>query len=71
MTERVFGGIADDIVELIAFMNGPDKAVLKRLVAYVSLDGRYCHPRELKRFWESLTESEKNYYRKCVVQRII
>jgi hypothetical protein len=68
---ELFQGLSNDIPDLIKFMNGPDRPVLARLINYFSFDSRYCHPRELKAFWESLSESEKNYYRKCVVQRII
>ena len=61
----------NDISDLIKFMNGPDSPVLKRLINYFSYDSRNCHLREIKDFWESLSESEKNYYRKCVVMRIV
>lgn len=69
MTDRKFGIIAGDMDELIVFMNGHDGPYLRELVSYFSLDSRYCHPRELKLFWESLTESEKNYYRDAVFYR--
>lgn len=59
-----------ELEDLVNFMQGPDNPVLVRLVSYFSLDSRYCHPRELKSFWESLNESEKNYYR-SVALRII
>lgn len=61
----------NDIPDLVAFMNGPDDAVKRRLLCYFSYESRYCHPRELKAFWYSLTESEKNYYRKLVAMRFI
>jgi phosphopentomutase len=64
-----FQGVANDIPELIKFMNSSDHDTLSELVNFFSLDSRYCHPRELKRFWESLTESEKDYYRSCVPRR--
>jgi hypothetical protein len=64
MTDR-FQGIANDFPELIAFMQGPDRVTFARLISFFSVDSRYCHPRELKPFWESLTEAEKFYYRTC------
>lgn len=63
--------IVTEMQDLIAFMQGPDNPVLVRLVSFFSRDSRYCHPRELKPFWESLTESDKNYYRRLVVLREI
>jgi hypothetical protein len=68
---KLFQVPATDVEELIAFMQGPDNATLVRLVSFFSRDSRYCHPRELREFWESLTESDKNYYRKLVVLRVI
>ena len=64
-------GMARDIPELIRFMNGPDDATLRRLLAYFSYESKYLHPRELKEFWDSLKESEKNYYRMLVATRFI
>lgn len=58
-------------VELVRFMNGPDDATLRRLLGYFSYESRYLHPRELKLFWDSLTEDEKNYYRMLVKTRFI
>lgn len=55
-----------DFEELRIFMSGPDSRILKYLVAYFSYNGRYLHPRELRVFWESLTESEKEYYRHAI-----
>jgi hypothetical protein len=66
VTACVFGGIADDIPELIKFMNGPDSIHLKEMVVFFSLDSRYLHPRELKLFWESLTPDERSYYQTAV-----
>lgn len=65
--------------ELSNFMHGPDQVTLARLTTFFSypvLDGTdwrkcYLHPRELKLFWDSLTESEKNYYRRLVALREI
>jgi AAA15 family ATPase/GTPase len=62
---------ANEMTGLISFMNGLDGVTLKRLLSYFSHESRYLHPRELKEFWDSLTESEKNYYRRLVVYRII
>lgn len=62
---------------LIGFMNGPDNAVLVRLIIFFSMPSaddvksKYLHPRELMAFWGSLTATEKNYYRKLVVFRKI
>lgn len=56
---------------LVDFMQGPDNAVLRRLIVFFSKDGKHCRPREVKSFWESLTESEKNYYRRLVAIREI
>ena len=61
----------NDIPALIKLMSGPDAVTFRRLVSFFSLDSRYLHPRELKEFWESLTESEKNYYRMLVAKRLI
>lgn len=59
----------NDTYELIEFMNGPDSVTLRRLLTYFSYDSRYLHPRELREFWGSLTGTEKNYYRRLVVER--
>lgn len=64
-------GTPQDLPELIRFMNGPDDAVKRRLLGYFSYESRYLHPRELKVFWESLTEDEKDYYRKLVAERFV
>lgn len=69
-----------DTAELVRFMNGPDGPTLRRLLWFFNdvedeearpFGHRYCHPRELKEFWESLTQSEKNYYHKLVATRYI
>lgn len=64
-------GIAQVMPELGQFMNGVDSFTLRRLVGYFSDGGKYLHPRELMEFWTSLSESDKNYYRKLVVTRVI
>lgn len=61
----------DELNETVAFMRGPDSAVFRRLIAFFSNNSRYCPPQEVKRFWESLTGSEKNYYRMLVATRFI
>lgn len=61
----------NELTVLIAFMQGPDNAILGRLIHFFSEGGKYLHPRELKPFWESLTEGEKNYYRMLVKTRYI
>ncbi|AWN06180.1 hypothetical protein SEA_MIEK_79 [Streptomyces phage Miek] len=68
---ELFQHPANDLPALIKFMQGPDNATLVRLISFFSRDSRYCHPRELKLFWESLSESEKNYYRRLVAIRFI
>lgn len=68
---ELFQHPANDLPALIKFMQGPDNATLVRLISFFSRDSRYCHPRELKAFWESLSESEKNYYRRLVAIRFI
>jgi hypothetical protein len=67
---KLFQLPANDIPQLIKFMQGPDNPTFVRLINYFSRDSRYCHPRELKRFWESLTGAEKIYYRSAVLQVI-
>lgn len=58
----------DEKIELISFMTGPDRATLRRLAYYFSGDSKkYLHPRELKKFWDSLTEDEKDYYHEAVM----
>jgi hypothetical protein len=64
-------GLSNDFPELLSFMNGPDGPTLRRLLGYFSYESRYVHPRELKAFWESLTQSEKNYYHMLVATRFI
>jgi hypothetical protein len=54
------------VEELTAFMNGPDNRVLCRMINYFSYGSRYLTPRELKKFWDSLTEVEKTYWRTAI-----
>lgn len=51
-----------EIKELAKFMKGEDLPTFARMIDYFSVQGKYLHPRELKKFWESLTEEEKLYY---------
>ena len=52
--------------ELVEFMSGPDMIHLVRFINYFSFNGRYLKPAELKEFWDSLAEDEKNYYRVAI-----
>ena len=52
-----------DVEELIIFMNGPDKPTLAAMISFFSHESRYLHPRELKRFWDSLSDEEKLWWR--------
>lgn len=52
-----------ELSELAWFMSGPDMVTLGRMIGFFSSQGNYLHPRELKVFWESLTETEKMEYR--------
>jgi hypothetical protein len=56
---------------LVKFMIGPDNPIFAKMICYFSSAGKYCHPRELKKFWESLTEREKDYYRAVVPTLVI
>lgn len=55
-----------DFDALRTLMTGPDSRILRYLVAYFSYQSRYLHPRELRIFWESLTDAEKEYYRQAI-----
>jgi hypothetical protein len=58
-----------EMAQLERLMNGEDKATLARMISFFSVPGKYLHPRELKIFWDSLTDSEKNEWRwemKCL-----
>ncbi|MFJ2778179.1 hypothetical protein [Kitasatospora sp. NPDC087315] len=53
-----------ELKELSAFMLGPDKATLGRMIGYFSVSGKYLHPRELKEFWETLKPMERAWFRR-------
>lgn len=57
-----------ELQELIEFMRGPDYKVFARFINYFSAGGRYLKPSELKTFWESLPEAEKQYYRAAIFE---
>lgn len=52
-----------EMKEIVAFMNGPDKVTLGRMIGFFSVPGKYLHPRELKPFWESLDVWDQNWFR--------
>lgn len=57
---------AETVAELTAFMCGPDKRVLSRMIGYFSYNSRYLTPRELKKFWDAISEVEKTYWRSAI-----
>lgn len=48
--------------QLRSLMTGPHMFTLARMICFFSWESRYLHPRELKIFWESLTEEEKAWW---------
>lgn len=57
--------------ELTKFITGPDSATLRRLISYFSWGSAYLGVSELKEFWESLDQKDKNYYHRLVATRQI
>jgi hypothetical protein len=55
---------------LVWFMTGPDSEVFAKAICYFNFESKreYFHPRELMKFWNSLTEREKDYYRKTITE---
>lgn len=52
--------------ELVEFMNNSESATTRRLMNYFGVPGKWVKTEEMKIFWDSLTDAEKNIYRHLV-----